>query len=38
MKLSYVFLGVLLAVIAVLAAAGFRGQHSTRPPSSFSPT
>jgi len=32
MKLSYVFLGVLLAVIAVLAAAGFRGQHSTRPP------
>jgi mono/diheme cytochrome c family protein len=32
MKLSYVFLGVLLAVIAIVATAGFRGQHSARPP------
>jgi mono/diheme cytochrome c family protein len=32
MKLSYVFLGVLFVVLAVVAAAGFRGDHFTSPP------
>jgi mono/diheme cytochrome c family protein len=32
MKLSYFFLALALAVIAVVSIAGFRGQHSTKPP------
>jgi mono/diheme cytochrome c family protein len=32
MKLSYIFLGLLLAVIGVVAIAGFRGDHFTHPP------
>ena len=32
MKLSYVFLGMLLVVIVVVSIAGFRGDHSSRPP------
>ena len=32
MKLRYFFLAVALAVITVVSIAGFRGQHSARPP------
>ena len=32
MKLSYFFLALALAVFAVVSIAGFRGQHSTKPP------
>jgi mono/diheme cytochrome c family protein len=32
MKLSYVFLGILLAAVLVVSFAGFRGSHSPRPP------
>ncbi len=32
MKLQYVFLGVVLAVIGIVAIAGFRGDKSPRPP------
>jgi len=32
MKMRYFFLALALAVIAVVSIAGFRGQHSTKPP------
>src|SRR5450631_837140 len=32
MKLSYIFLGVLLVAIGIVATAGFRGDHSPRTP------
>jgi len=32
MKLSYIFLGMLLLAIVVVSIAGFRGDHSPRPP------
>jgi mono/diheme cytochrome c family protein len=32
MKLRYFFLGVALAVLGVVSIAGFRGQHSAKPP------
>jgi mono/diheme cytochrome c family protein len=32
MKLSYVFLGILLAAVMIVGIAGFRGDHSPRPP------
>lgn len=32
MKLRYFFLALVLAVICVVSIAGFRGQHSTKPP------
>jgi len=32
MKLQYIFLGMLLLAIVVVSMAGFRGEHSARPP------
>jgi mono/diheme cytochrome c family protein len=32
MKMSYFFLGLLLAVVAVVSIAGFRGDHFSKPP------